>query len=77
MTLLLLAPMAPLGLLYVLLFAVAFVIVFGAVFWAVKRLAAAFQIGEPLTTVLIVALVLIAVFTLLYFLISNLTTWHP
>lgn len=75
--LMLLAPMSPLGLFAVLLFAILFVVVVGVVFWAVKRLAAAFQIGEPLTTVLIVAIVVISVFALLYFLISNLTTWHP
>lgn len=75
--LLFLAPMSPLALFAVLLFAVAFVLVFGAIFWAVKRLSAAFGIGEPLTSILVVVLVLIAVFTLLYFLVSNLTTWHP
>jgi hypothetical protein len=75
-TLLLISPMSPLGLFAVLLFAILFVVVVGVVFWAVKKLAAAFEIGEPVTTVLIVSLVVISVFALLYFLITNLGLLH-
>jgi hypothetical protein len=76
MTLLLTGPMSPLDLFAVLLFAVLFVVVVGVVFWAVKKLCVAFEIGEPIKTIVTVAIVLISVFALLYFIISNVTPWH-
>ncbi len=77
MTLLLLAPMSPFTLFAVLGWAILFVMLVGLAYWAVNKLCLAFGIGEPIKSVVIVVIVVVAVLSLAYFLISNLTTWHP
>jgi hypothetical protein len=44
---------------------VVFIIVAGLIFWAVRKLLAAFGVGEPINTVVIVIVVLIIVFAAL------------
>ena len=68
MLLLLVAPIG--GMLTLLIYLVVFLIVAGLVFWCVRALSAAFGIPEPIKTVIIVALVIIFVIALLYFLLG-------
>lgn len=68
MLLLLTSPASLLGL---LLYLVIFLIVAGLIFWAVNRLSTAFGIPEPIRTVIIVALVIIIVIGLIYFLLGG------
>lgn len=68
--LLLIAP--PLtGLLGLLIYLVVFLVVAGLIFWCVQRLSAAFGIPEPVKSVIIVAVVIIFVISLLYFLVGG------
>jgi energy-converting hydrogenase Eha subunit B len=68
MSLLILAGPPLAGLLTLLIYVVVFLIIAGLLFWAINRLCAAFGIPEPIHTVLIVALVIIVIVALLYFL---------
>lgn len=67
--LLLVAPIG--GMLTLLIYLVVFLIVAGLVFWCVRALSAAFGIPEPIKTVIYVALVIIFVIALLYFLLGS------
>lgn len=64
--LLLLLPAGIGGLLTLLLYVVVFLIIVGLLFWSVNKLCAAFGIGEPIHTVLVVGLVIIVVIGLIY-----------
>lgn len=62
---------APLGLLSLLVYVIVGLIVLGLLWWAVTRLSAAFGIPEPVRSVIIVALVIVCVIAILYFVLGG------
>lgn len=72
-TLLMLTPIVTgSNLITLLVYLVVFLVIGGLIFWAVNKLSAAFGIPEPIRTVVIVALVIVFVIALLYFLLGAL-----
>lgn len=62
---------SPVVLLSLLLYLVIFLVVAGLIFWSVNKLTVAFGIPEPVKTVIIVALVIIMVIGIIYFLVGG------
>lgn len=62
---------SPLTLFAPLLWALLFLLVFCLIYWGVNKILAAFGVGDPIRTVVIVALVIIGVLALVYYLAGS------